>query len=319
MGKFRDFVLKHLGKSEDAKNLYKFLQQNDYNNFENFPVLKREDVPENHKKVLVGKLLILKEFISLDGDYNSSLSFADINKQVAEAQLRRCRISKLDNALDDNDKEFLNLMKKQFAAQLDPYETISESHYSQQDSAEVRNKAIAYYGLQSAKHCQVLGPDQQEHVKIVNAHILPRSATDQLPIFRLEKSDVHNPRNILRLHQCLERDFDKREITFVQGDQTNEFKLKLLNESLRNTELKGTNITFGSVEGSSLQIYQDGRLPYRRLLARQSLLSHRHARAQGWLESTEDLSHAEIQASNMIGHSLDALAQARIKLLMSDN
>ena len=178
MGKFKDFILKHLGKSKDAKNLYKFLQENDYNNFEDFPLLEEEDVPENHKKVLVRKLLVLKEFVILGGDYKSSLSFPDIHQQVTAAQLKRCLISQLDNALNDQDKEFLNMMKKQIAAQLDPYEMISESHYSQQDSAEARNNAIAFYGLQSEKHCQVLGPNQQEHVKIVNAHIWPRCATD---------------------------------------------------------------------------------------------------------------------------------------------
>ena len=163
----------------------------------------------------------------------------------------------------------------------------------------------------------MLDPNQHDHVKVVNAHIRARCATHHLPIFRLEKSDA--PRNILRLHQCLERAFDRREITFVQGNQMNEFKLKLLNENLRSTELKGTNIKFGSVEGSSLQINQDASLPYRRLLGHHALLSHRHARAQGWLESTEDLSHAEVQASNMMQHSLDELAQARIKLLMPKN
>jgi len=325
MGKFKDFILKHLGKSQDAKNLYKLLQEIGCNNFVDFRVLQEEDIPENTKKkiVLVRKLFILQEFVTLGGDYNSSLSFTDIHEQITAAKLKQCLVSQLHTALlNDPDKEFLNMMKKQVAAQLDPYETyetISESHYSQQDSAEARNNAIAFYGLQSEKHCQLLGPNQPEHVKIVNAHVWPRCATDQLVTFGLERSDVHNPRNILRLHQCLERAFDKREITFVQSDQTNEFKLKLLNESLRDTKLKGTDITYGSVEGRSLQIRKEGSFPYRRLLGHHSLLSHRHAKAQGWLESTEDLSHAEIQASNMMEHSLDPLAQARIKLLLPSN
>ena len=319
MGKFKDFVLKHLGKSEDARKLYKFLQERDYNNFEHFTLLREEDVPKDHKEILVRKLVVLKEFVILGGDYSSSLSFLVIHQKVTAARLKRCLISQLDNALDGQDKEFLNMMKKQVAAQLDPYETISASHYSRQDSAETRNIAITYYGLQSEKHCQVLGPNQHKHVKIVNAHIWPRSATDQLVTFELEKSDVHNPRNVLRLHQCLERAFDKREITFVQGEQPNEFKLKLLNENLRDTKLKGTDITFGSLEGSPLQIEKAGSLPYRRLLGHHALLSYRHAKAQGWLESTDDLTHAEVQALNMMEHSLDPLAQARIKLLMHSN
>lgn len=319
MVKFRIFIFKHLGKSADAKNLYKLLHDNDYNNFENFRLFDMEDVPSDTKKLLVKKLLVLKDFVVLGGDHNASLSLGEIHEQVTVAKMKQCLISELGNSLNDEDKEILNMMKKHVAAQLDPYETISESHYSQQDSADARNNSINFYGLQSEKHCQVLGPNQQEHVKIVNAYIWPRCATDQLVTFELERSEIHNPRNILRLHQRLERAFDKREITFVQGVEVNEFKLKLLNENLRNTMLKGTNVTFGSVEGNSLQIAEEGSLPYRRLLGHHALVSYRHAKAQGWLESTEDLSHAEVQASNMMEHSLDPLAQARIKLLMQRN
>ena len=102
-------------------------------------------------------------------------------------------------------------------------------------------------------------------------------------------------------------------------EATNEFKPKLLNENLRSTELKGTNITIGSVEGSSLQINQEASVPYRCLLDHHAPLTHCHARAQGWFKSTEDLSHSEVQASNMMEHSLDALAQARIELFMPKN
>ena len=308
--------------SEDVKSLYEeFLQENEYNNFEDFPYVKEEDVPGNHKKKHVRKLLVLKEFVNLGGDYNSSLSMSKICQQVTAAQLKRCLISQMmDNALNDQDKEFLNIMKKQVAVQLDPYETINESHYSQEDLVETHKTSISFYGLESAKHCQVLGPNQKEHVKIVNAHVWPRCATDQLITFELERNDIHNPRNILRLHRCLERAFDKRELTFIQGVEANEFKPKLLNKNLRDTKLKGINLTFGSVEGNLLQIYKEGSMPYRRrLIGHHALLSYRYAKAQGWLEPTEDLSHAEVQALNMMEHSLHPLAQARIKHLMQKN
>lgn len=180
MGKFKDFILKHLGKGLDAKHLYKFLQEIGCNIFEDFRLLREEDVPENTKKniVLIRKLFTLQEFVTLGGDYNSSLSFTDIHEQSTAAKLERCLvISQLHTTalLNDQDKEFLNMMKKQVAAQLDPYEMISESHYSQQDSEEARNKAITFYSLQSEKHYQVLGPNQPEHVKIVNAHVWPHS------------------------------------------------------------------------------------------------------------------------------------------------
>mmetsp|Transcript_29761 Transcript_29761/g.43997 ORF Transcript_29761/g.43997 Transcript_29761/m.43997 type:complete len:320 (-) Transcript_29761:122-1081(-) len=319
MGKFKDFILKHLGKSNEAKALYQFLQENELNDFESLSLLESANLPQDSPLKLRLKLMLLKEFIYLDGDYRSSPSLTDIRKQVASAQLKKCLISELGNDLNDHDKEVLNAMKKQFAAQLNPYETISESHFSQQDSEDTRNKSITYYGLQSEKHCQVLGPNQPEQVKIVNAHIWHRCATAQIVVLDLEKRQIHEPRNVLRLHQCLERAFDKREITFVQGDSPNEFNLKLLNEGLRDTKLKGTNVTFGDVEGRSLQIQKEGSLPFRRLIGHHALLSHRYAKEQGWIESTEDLSHAEIQASNMMEHSLDPMAQARIQMFLKNN
>lgn len=319
MVKFKDFIFKHLGKSKAAKALHQFLENNTLNDFDSLSLLKSEMLPQDTPLHLKLKLMLVKDFIYLDGDYRSSPSFADIRKQVASAQLKKCLISELGNDLNDQDKEVLNAMRKQFAAQLNPYETISESHFSQQDSEDTRNKSITYYGLQSKKHCQVLGPNQPEHFKIVNAHIWPRCATAQIVVFGLKKMQIHDPRNVLRLHQCLERAFDYRKITFVQGDKPNEFKLKLLNEGLRDTKLKGTNVTFGDVAGRSLQILKEGSLPFRQLIGHHALLSHRYAKEQGWIESVEDLSHAEVQASNMMGHSLDLMAQARIQRFLKDN
>jgi hypothetical protein len=100
------------------------------------------------------------------------------------------------------------------AAQANPYEVVSESHYSQDDSAEARQASIDYYGLLNERYCQILGP-QPEQIKIINAHIWPRHAASQIGLFNLRARDIHTPRNVIRLQKDIERAFDSRKVTFV--------------------------------------------------------------------------------------------------------
>ena len=146
-----------------------------------------------------------------------------------------------------------------------------------------------------------------------------RHAIAQLPVFGLEQSKVHHPRNVLRLQECLERAFDRKQITFIQGDTSNDFKLRLLDKGLKNVKLKGTKSTFASLEGLPLHMKQKGPLPCRRLLAHHVILRYRNARKQHWLEESDDLTPEEVQAENLVSHSLDECAQARTKLMLSVN
>jgi hypothetical protein len=100
------------------------------------------------------------------------------------------------------------------AAQANPYEVISESHYSQDDSTEAKQASMAYYGLPNERFCQILG-QQPPQIKIINAHLWPRHATSSIRLFDLNPRDIHTPRNVLRLHKDIERAFDSRQVTFV--------------------------------------------------------------------------------------------------------
>ena len=151
-------------------------------------------------------------------------------------------------------------------------------------------------------------------MKIVNAHIWPRSASDHLPIFGLEVSDIHSPRNVLRLHQAIERSFNRRQVCFVQGEGGNTFILKVLDGTLRSTKLKGTSTTFADIEGKTLQTLKGNHLPFRRFLAHHAVLCYRYAREKEWIAS-EDLSEIEVQDKALLEHSLDEKAQQRIKYL----
>eukprot|EP00977_Amphora_coffeiformis_P013361 scaffold3484_cov184-Amphora_coffeaeformis.AAC.2 len=98
----------------------------------------------------------------------------------------------------------------------DPYVAISEEHYSKQDSVSVRNASVAYYGLNDERFCQVLGPVDPNRVSVINTHIWPRHACQDLSLFDLDPSFVHDPRNVLRLQKDIERAFDNRQLTFIE-------------------------------------------------------------------------------------------------------
>ena len=72
MGRFKEFFFKHLGRSQDAKALYSYLQENDYNNFDNIRLCDNFDgAEETHPQIATAilrkKLHILKEFVALGG------------------------------------------------------------------------------------------------------------------------------------------------------------------------------------------------------------------------------------------------------------
>ena len=303
--------------------MYIFLQEKEYNSFDTIRFCKEFEEPnpsEIGSSLLREKLRTLIEFIRLDGDVNESqLTLTKMHVKVTEAKLKKCLISKLHgHAADakDNNDELIEIMKQLVLSQANPYEAISESHFSKQDSEETRKESIQFYGLKSEHHCQILGPSDK-HVKVVNAHIWPRSATNQLPIFGLAVSDIHNPRNVLRLHQCIERAFDRREVALVPGEgaHANQFFLKVFPGNLRTTKLKGTNITFDEIDGKTLDLPgDDNHLPFRRLLAHHVVLCHRYAREKAWLDG-EDLSPVEVQAGALLEHCLDEQAQQRIQFL----
>ena len=152
-------------------------------------------------------------------------------------------------------------------------------------------------------------------MKITNAHIWPRHATASLPLFDLKTEDIYNPRNVLRLQQCIERAFDHKELTIV-SDANGQLVLKVLSEDLlkSSTLLKGTQKRFADIDGAPLQILNtEGHLPYWRLLANHSVLAHKKAREKNWI--SDDLAAEEVNACALMEHSLDREARDRLKLM----
>jgi hypothetical protein len=161
MGKFKDFVLMHLGKDEPSKALYKYLVEHEYNTFTDYKLCTDFDGsvdthPQIASRKLRHKLATLKEVVGQRRDYSAPLKFEQIYEQLALAKQKQCLISQLgDKSKDDataaaatttaaataaaaDESGLLSILRTVIIAQLNPYETISESHSSEQDSKAVR-------------------------------------------------------------------------------------------------------------------------------------------------------------------------------------
>ena len=243
--------------------------------------------------------------------YGSALNAEEFGKLSFEQRIEAVEKYKKVSREDAEAARLGILNMQNLLAQTNPYAAISESHFSQEDSEKARMASIQFYGLPGAKYCQMLGP-QQEHSKVVNAYIWPRSSTRMLPLFGLKMEDIHNPRNILRLHQSIERAFDWRELAFIASDNDS-FVVKVFCPGILSKQLKGVQQQFSDIDGKNLRIPNQESLPFRRLLAHHSVVAHRYAREKGWIGG--DLSAEEFNAGALLEHSLDKEAQERVALL----
>lgn len=214
----------------------------------------------------------------------------------------------------------LSMLGLMMASRLNPYATISASHFSKDDSLTARNDSVKYYGLEGENFCQVLGAVNSRNVSVINAHIWPRHAAADLVIFDLKTDQIHSPQNILRLQKEIERAFDNCRLTFVTAihdcddddDDKHTFVVKVLDPSAMDEPLNGTSMTLRDIDGNVLQL-PNGNLPFRRLLANHSVLAHKNARKKGWID--EDLSEDEVRAEALLAHSLDSDARFRLQTL----
>lgn len=81
------------------------------------------------------------------------------------------------------------------------------------ESRKAQTGCVYFYGLTGKENCQMLGPGTK-HVR--NAHIWPHNNRGNLLLVDLEKTDIDNPKNVLRLHSDIEHKLDRFQLTFVQ-------------------------------------------------------------------------------------------------------
>jgi hypothetical protein len=191
------------------------------------------------------------------------------------------------------------------------WEKISKNRTSV-ESTTAKTNSINFYGLESRKHCQVLGPGTK-HVK--NAHIWPHNNMENLPLIDLVATDIDDPKNVLRLHSDIEHKFDRFLLTFVpSGDG---FVLEVLDPSIKSITLKDTTVTFENIDGHPL-LFPSGNRPWRRILGTHSILAHRKAREKGYLEE-DQLTAAESSAQELMEFSLDKEAHERIRMVLRNS
>ena len=168
---------------------------------------------------------------------------------------------------------------------------------TQDDSSTVAGIAITHYGLEKKADCQLLGPDTKH---VINLHIWPEWAVNELPLFDLPLDAINDPRNILRVHKKVERAFDSKELTFVMTGDV--LTLKVLAPGILRQVLDDTGFTFSDIDRKSLR-FNSANVPFRRLLAAHSIAAHRFAEDQNWIAG-EDLTEEEVRATNLVRLSL---------------
>jgi len=182
--------------------------------------------------------------------------------------------------------------------ELDCWEGLGSNRTSDQANV-TRSKAVEYYGLGKRKRCQILGDSGH----VVDAQIIPESKNTLLILVDLEPEDVDSPRNVLRLHNDIERAFDNKDVMFEFDSATTSFTLRVMNPDIEAKQLKDRTETFLDINGRTL-VLPNGNLPFRRVMAIHSFFVRRK-----W---SMDMDEAEIRSRELLSFSMDDDAQTRI-------
>lgn len=147
------------------------------------------------------------------------------------------------------------------------WEKIS-SESTKSESSMARDNSVSYYGLHNRETCQILG---RNTAHVHNAHIWPHNNSEALVLVDLQPSDIHDPRNVLRLHEDIGYYLDRFQLTLVLCGS--DFVLKVLDPSICPLRLKDRTETFRNLDGCKLHC-PSGKIPYRQLLATHSILAY---------------------------------------------
>ena len=169
-----------------------------------------------------------------------------------------------------------------------------------------------YYGTNRRKYCMIVGP--VSHCNIICAHIWPKHTIGKgLETFDLEKDNINNPRNFLRLHKSIEEAFDKKQLYFVHESKSpDEIKLvvrvicpTLLTETYEVNQIK---YTFAALNGRESHFtFSSERKPYFRLLAAHASKAIERAGELDWIDAG-DLPARRNRALELARLSLDPIS-----------
>lgn len=178
---------------------------------------------------------------------------------------------------------------------LDPWENIASESNKSVKSGEVPNlhNVCSYYGIGKKRkktYCMFLG-DIGKSGEVLCAHIWPKNTCGQnLNSFGLEIGDVNNARNFLRLHENIEKNFDKKRLLF-EIDAGLQLRLVVLDPKLMEVELevKGKKITYSDLNNRRFDYtFSEKAKPYRRLIALHAHRAVQKARNMAWIDEDVD-------------------------------
>ncbi|PRP86194.1 Ras GTPase-activating protein [Planoprotostelium fungivorum] len=165
--------------------------------------------------------------------------------------------------------------------------------------APVKKSAVEYYGFKNTydrghggqdnyrkTRCLITG--EYHYSKAVGgraivkaAHLLPRSAKDNMRLFGLEQKQINSPRNILLLCQTVEEAYDRLMVCFVRDPVHNTYRLKVMDPSLYAEPALPSARSFRVLDGKQLLV-STGKMPFHRILSFHASLSHRLAAYMDW-------------------------------------
>lgn len=169
----------------------------------------------------------------------------------------------------------------------DPWEGIHSevSAIAKERASHFLVEISTYYGIPRAHFCIVLG--KATHCDIIFAHLWPQlTAGRGMETFGLNSEDLTNPRNFLRLHNTIEKAFDRKRLAFLPADDFvsgvgNPVSLKvvILDPKLHQEPLSygNTSTTMGALHNKAFHFkFPPEKSPFLRVIAIHAFRAHQN-------------------------------------------
>jgi len=204
----------------------------------------------------------------------------------------------------------------------DPWEHIhsEQSEVVKENSKKHLKDVSDFYETPQSHYCMMLGPFTT-HCSIICSHIWPNHTFGQgLELLDLSHTDVHSPRNFLRLHKSIEYAFDHKYITFIPSDCPPDnapagsicLKMIVLNPKLFDrTSSEGwfkasqKHIYFADLHDKNMNyVFVQGKQPFLHILAQHASNSFTSAYGYDWIKDEQDFLSKKERVIDLVRRSL---------------
>lgn len=195
------------------------------------------------------------------------------------------RLNESQREMQESQREMKQVVTVFSAAALDLWAGCSTTD-TERD--RFRDTVIANYEVTApgGLRCMVSGCVAEQSA-LRAAHIWPARARDSLAsLFSLTLADLDSYRNGILMMASLEQQFDRQRVAFSYDLLHDKFIFHVLDRRLNRETVRGTTVTFGSLESREL-LHPPGMVPFRRLLVWHYAGALRKAKSSGWLNDDE--------------------------------